>query len=82
VAAQARADAERQTQNTRAQLDHLQRRRDGIVTQLAQLSEVVSSFSGAEAAAKPRSAPPTAAPQGPPAGSHSAATVGAPAAER
>ncbi|MBA2457255.1 MAG: hypothetical protein H0V48_12085 [Nocardioidaceae bacterium] len=82
VAAQARADAERQTQNTRAQLDHLQRRRDGIVTQLAQLSEVVSSFSGAETAAKPRSAPPTAAPQGPPAGSHSAATVGAPAAER
>jgi len=48
-----RADVERQTQNARAELDHLQRRRDGIVAQLAQLSEMATSLTGGGQASPP-----------------------------
>ena len=46
--AQARADMERQTVNARADLDKVERRRDAIVSQLAQLKEIVSQFGGLE----------------------------------
>ena len=51
--AQARADMERQTINARADLEKVERRRDAIVSQLAQLKEIVSQFGGLELPAAP-----------------------------
>lgn len=51
--AQARADMERQTINARADLDKVERRRDAIVSQLAQLKEIVSQFGGLELPSAP-----------------------------
>jgi hypothetical protein len=75
---------ERQTSNARAELDHVQRRRDGIVSQLSQLRDIVASFSSVDDAPKSNvteqaastPAPAPAAPTGSDAGADESVAAG------
>ena len=50
IVSNANADAERQTVTARSELETLTKRRDGIVSQLGALRDLVASFGGDSAA--------------------------------